>query len=87
MNVGTVGLGLFLQLGVLLDSADELLSGAGEGNVLNSEVDTLLDVSVLDLLVDDDSNGALGNVVDDTSLSVVNLVGHTEQKSVYKFVL
>jgi hypothetical protein len=47
--------------------------------VLNADIDTLLDVAVLDLLVDDDADGALGDVVDDTSLSVVDLVSNLYQ--------
>jgi len=77
VDVGAILLRLLLQLGVLLDSANELLSRTGQRNVLDSQVDSLLDVPVLDLLVDDDTNGTLCNVVDDTSLSVVNLVWHT----------
>ena len=77
MDVGTVGLSLSLELSVLLDAADELLSGTGEVDVLDSEVDALLDVTVLDLLVDDDTDGGLGDVVDDTGLTVVDLVRHT----------
>ncbi len=45
--------------------------------MLNSEVDALLDVAVLDLLVDDDSNSALCNVVDNASLAVVDFVWKT----------
>lgn len=77
MDVGTVGLSLSLELGVLLDTADELLSGSGKVDVLDSEVDALLDVAVLDLLVDDNTNSRLGDVVDDTGLTVVDLVWHT----------
>lgn len=77
VDVCALGLCLLLQLGVCLDSSDELLSRSGKGNVLDTEVDALLDVTVLDLLVDDDADCALGDIVDDSSLSVVNLVWHT----------
>lgn len=69
MNVGSLRLCLLSQLSVVLDSTDELLSRSGKRNVLDAEVDTLLDVSVLDLLVDDDTDGALRDVVDDTGLA------------------
>jgi len=77
VDVGAFLLRLLLQLGVLLDSADELFSRSGQGDVLDSQVDSLLDVPVLDLLVDDDTDSTFRNVVDDASLSVVNLVWHT----------
>lgn len=45
--------------------------------MLDAQVYALLDITVLNLLVDDNSDGALGNVVHNTGLSVVNLVWHT----------
>jgi hypothetical protein len=83
VDVGSLSLGLLLQLGVVLDAADELLSRAGKGDVLDAEVDTLLDVAVLDLLVDDDTDSALGDVVNNSGLSVVNLMWHTRMKSAF----
>jgi len=46
-------------------------------DVLNTNVDTFLNVTVPDDLVDDDTNSVGGNVVNDASASVVVLVGHT----------
>lgn len=77
LDGSAIGLGLGLEGSVLLDTAQEALTRPGGRDVLNAEVDALLDVSVVDLLVDDDTNGGLGDVVDNASLAVVDLVGHT----------
>lgn len=53
--------------GVDLDSGKEILARVGVADVLNSEVHALLDVSVSDNLLHEDTDGAGGNVVYDTS--------------------
>ena len=80
VNVDTLLLGLTLLQGVLLDTVDELLAGAGVLDVLDADGDTLLEVAVVDTLVQEDTDGGLGDVVDDTGLTVVDLVGHTKER-------
>lgn len=69
-------LGLALLNGVLLDTVEEVFTGARVRNVLDADVDALLHVAVADPLVQKDTDGRLGHVVDNTSPAVVELVRH-----------
>ena len=44
--------------------------------MLQSDIHALLNVSVADLLVENDADGGFRDVVDDAGLAVVDLVGH-----------
>lgn len=77
VQVDALLLSLTLLDGILFDTVKELLAGAGVGDVLDTDVQTLLEVAVADALVDDDTDGGFGDVVDNAGLAVVVLVGQT----------
>jgi hypothetical protein len=72
----TVLLGFLPLSCVILHSGQELVSGSRMCDVFDSDVDSLLDVSVADLLVDDDADGGFGHVVDYTGFAVVDFEWH-----------
>lgn len=77
LNTLALLLGLLPLSCVLLHSAQEFVSRSGMCDVFDSDVDSLLEISVSNLLVDDDTDGGLRNVVDYTGLAVVDLEWHT----------
>jgi hypothetical protein len=83
MHVYTLSLCLLHLLGVLLNTRQEVLTRAGQADVLDADVNTLLDIAIADLSVEDDTDSGFSNVVDDTSLAVVDLVGHAEWRLEY----
>ena len=75
LNTSLSGDVLSLLVGSL--SRDDFLLTLGLSDVLDSDVNSLLDNSSVNLLVDSDSNGGLGQVEDNTSSTMVMLVRHT----------
>ena len=76
MHVHALGLRLSHLGRILFDSVQKLLATAGEGDVLDADVDALFDVAVADALVDDDADGGFRDVVDDAGFAMVDFVGH-----------
>jgi len=62
---------------VRLDTVKEIVAALGVLNVLNANVDALGDDASVNDLVYDDSDRRLGDVIDDTSSAMVELVRHT----------
>lgn len=77
LNLLTTGLGSSSLGRVFLDSVQELLSTLGVLDVFDLDVKSLFDVSVTNDLVNNDTDSGLGNVEDNTGLTVVEFEWHT----------
>jgi len=58
-------------------TGDDFLLTLGRTNMLDADMNALLNDTSIDWLVDTDSDGTLGYVEDNSSTSMVVLVGHT----------
>jgi len=76
VNDLSLDLGLSLLLLVGLDPVDEVLSAARVLHVFHTDVDSFGQYTLPDTLVDNDTEGVLCHIVDDTSTSVVTLMWH-----------
>ena len=70
-------LGSDLEGIVGLYSLDESKSGLGFSNVFNSDTDSLWDNSSIVELVNNDTDGVSGNIVNSSGFTMVELVWHT----------
>jgi len=77
VDLDTSGLGLSLLGVVLSHSSLEGFTALTSADMLNSDVNSLGDDSASVLLVDDNTDGVLGNIEDATGLSMIEFVGHT----------
>ena len=73
----TILLGLVLESIIFLNSFDESLSAVGDDNMLSSDVNSLFDVSTVDLLEESDTDSSWVDVEDLSGSSVVEMVRHT----------
>lgn len=67
-----VFLGLSVEIVVPLDAVKELLSALRVSDVLHTDVYSLLDVTVTNDLVDDNTDGVGGDIVDDTGTATLH---------------
>ena len=77
LDLLALSLGLSLEAIVLLNSSLESLSALTLSGVLDSHMNSLGNDGASHLFVDDDSDGMLVHIENLSSLSVVELVGHT----------
>jgi hypothetical protein len=63
----TSSLSFLLLLSIELNTVQEFLTTLGVSNVFNTDINTLFNVAVTNDLVNDDTNGRLGDVVNDAS--------------------
>jgi len=68
---------LYMRIVIPLNAVQELLSAFRVSDVLDTDVDSLFNVTIADNFVDDDANGVWGDIVDNTGATVVVLVRHT----------
>jgi hypothetical protein len=69
-------IGDLLGVVIRLDAVQELLSAFRMSNMFHPYIYTLLDVTIANNFVDDDTDSPWSNIVNDTSTTMVVLVGH-----------
>ena len=67
ISLTTSFLSFLLLLSVGNNTIQELLTTLGVLDVFNTDVDTLLQITVANVLVNEDTDGRLGDIEDDTS--------------------
>jgi len=77
VNDLALGFSFLLSLLVRFDSVEEILTTARMFHMLHTDIDALRNYSLLDTLVNDDTECVWRNVVHNPSSSMVALVGHT----------
>ncbi len=75
--LNTPNLSFSLEFVVSADTFDESLTGGRLADVFNADVNAFGNDASINSLVDDNTEGVLGHVENLTSLSVVELVGHS----------
>ena len=70
----TIFFGLAFFGGVFLHTGEKLVTRSAVTDVLGTDVDALFHVSVSDLSVQNHTDCVFGDIVDNTSLAVVDLV-------------
>jgi len=77
VNDLALGFSFLLSLLVRFDSVEEILTTARMFHMLHTDIDALRNYSLLDTLVNDDTECVRRNIVHNPSPSMVALVGHT----------